>query len=401
MTTTPNASKLNSTLVWIMAVACGAAVANIYYAQPLLDTLSSVFNTSTATTGLIVTATQIGYAMGLLLLVPLGDLLNRRKLIVTIMLGTALAQLFAAQSENIGFFLSTSLIIGLTSVAAQILVPFAATLAQDHNRGTVVGRVMSGLLLGILLARTVSGFVADAAGWQTVFRVAGGLMVLQAAILWRMLPDPPTTSRLSYIELLRSLWPLLRDEPVLRRRCVYGTLMFTTFSALWTTLPFLLGHAPYRYSDTAIGSFGLIGACGALSASIAGKLSDRGWSRMTTGISMVLVFLSFWLMDSAGEKLAAIIIGVAVMDLGIQSIQILNQTEIYRIRPEARSRITTVYLSIFFIGGAVSSSLSAALYQAYGWHGVCRLCMGLAATALLFWASEWRQPARISAEAGR
>lgn len=383
--------ELNPTLVLVMAIACGVSVANLYYAQPLLDTLATAFRVSTGTAGLIVTLTQLGYALGLVFLVPLGDILNRRRLIVTIMLGTASALVVAAQAPGIGVFLAAALAIGMASVVAMILVPFAATLARDYNRGRVVGQVMSGLLMGILLARTASGFLADAAGWRAVFWAAAGLMLLQAAVLWRMLPDLRSRGSLSYPALLASVLPLLREEPVLRRRIVYGAAMFATFSALWTCLPFLLGHAPYNYSDTTIGAFGLIGAVGALSASAAGRMADRGWARATTGIFLATVLFSFWLMDVGSEHLIAMILGVALMDLGMQGTQITNQSEVYRLRPEARSRITTAYMTCFFLGGAAGSSLSAYLYQFYGWHGVCMLCMGLSLIALAFWTGEWRR----------
>jgi predicted MFS family arabinose efflux permease len=388
--TTTDTFVLEGSLVAIMAVACGIAVANLYYAQPLLDTLAHTFGVSTGTAGLIVTLTQLGYALGLVFLVPLGDVLNRRRLIVTIMLGTAVALAVAAESPDIRVFLAASLAVGTTSVVAMILVPFAATLAQDYNRGRVVGQVMSGLLMGILLARTASGFLADAAGWRAVFWAAAVLMLAQAGVLWRLLPDVHSQRRLSYPELLVSVLPLLREEPVLRRRIVYGAAMFATFSALWTCLPFLLSRPPYGYSDSLIGAFGLIGAVGALSASAAGRMADRGWSRATTGAFLATVLFSFWLMDVGSESLVAMIIGVALMDLGMQGTQITNQSEIYRLRPEARSRITTAYMTSFFLGGAVGSSLSAWLYQFYGWGGVCVLCMGFALVALLFWVTEWR-----------
>lgn len=388
---TPEAPELSATLVLVMAVACGIAVANLYYAQPLLDTLARAFGVSTGTAGLVVTLTQLGYALGLVFLVPLGDILNRRRLIVVIMLGTACALAAAAEAPDIKIFLAASLAMGMTSVVAMILVPFAATLARDYNRGRVVGQVMSGLLMGILLARTVSGFLADAAGWRAVFWAGAVLMLAQAAVLWRMLPDIRSHSRLSYPALLVSVLPLLREEPVLRRRIVYGAAMFATFSALWTCLPFLLSRPPYGYSDSLIGAFGLIGAVGALSASVAGRMADRGWSRVTTGAFLATVLFSFWLMDVGSELLLAMIVGVALMDLGMQGTQITNQSEIYRLRPEARSRITTAYMTGFFLGGALGSSLSAYLYQFYGWRGVCVLCMGFSLVALLFWLGEWRR----------
>ncbi|APZ42171.1 MFS transporter [Acidihalobacter ferrooxydans] len=389
--TTGDGHELSGLLVLVMALACGITVANLYYAQPLLDTLASVFGVSTGAAGLIVTFTQLGYALGLVFLVPLGDILNRRRLIVALMLSTAVALAAAALADSIGLFLAASLAIGTTSVVAMVLVPFAASLAADYKRGRVVGQIMSGLLMGILLGRTVSGLLADAAGWRAVFWFGAALMLVQAAIMWRLLPDVRNHGRISYPALLISVLPLLREEPVLRRRIVYGATLFATFSALWTCLPFLLNEAPYHYGDAVIGAFGLIGAAGAMSASLAGRMADRGWARGATGVFIVSVLLSFGLMDVAGHVLLALIVGIALMDFGVQGAHITNQSEIYRLRPDARSRITTAYMFFFFIGAAVGSSLSAYLYQFYGWAGVCLLCMGFAGVALAFWLTEFRR----------
>jgi len=383
-------SLLSTPLVLVMAVACGAAAANLYYAQPLLDTLAGAFGVGTGTAGLIVTMTQLGYALGLLFVVPLGDILDRRRLIVAVILCTVGALTVAALASDMKIFLAASLAVGVTSVVAMILVPFAASLAEDRRRGRVVGQIMSGLLMGILLARTVSGVLADALGWRSVFWFAAGLMLVQCAVLWRMLPHMRSTARLSYPALLRSVLPLIKEEPVLRRRIAYGALMFATFSALWTCLPFLLAHPPYGYDDTVIGAFGLAGAAGALCASVAGRMADRGWTRVQTGVFIGLVLAAFYLMDVKNDSLAAIIAGVVLLDLGVQGTQITNQSEIYKLRPDARSRITTAYMTCFFIGGALGSSISAYLFSFYGWHGVCLLCMGMAIAAASFWLTEWR-----------
>lgn len=385
---TQQSLKPGSPLVFVMAVACGAAVANIYYAQPLLDTLAHLFHVSTGSAGMIVTMTQLGYACGLVLLVPLGDLLERRRLIVTVSIGTALALAGTALSPNIGLFMLTSLLTGLTAVVAQILVPFAAHLADERLRGRVVGRIMTGLLLGILLARTVSGIVADAWGWRTVFWLASGVMLVQALVLWRALPQDWAGSRLRYPALLRSVLTLMREEPLLRRRIVYGAMVFAAFSDLWTTLPFLLGRPPYDYRDAVIGLFGLLGVAGALCASFAGHLHDRGHSRAGTGSFLGLVVLSFVVMGVFGHHLAAIIAGIILLDLGVQGTQILNQSAIYTLRPEARSRITTAYMTCYFAGGAVGSASSAWLYSLAGWQGAAGLGGAFGLVGLLFWLTE-------------
>lgn len=383
-----SAAGISPALVLTMAVATGMTVANIYYAQPLLDTLAKAFGVPVHTAGLIVTITQLGYAAGLMFLVPLGDLLERRRLVVTVTVLTSAALVFAAMAPDIGLFFAASLAIGVTSVVVQILVPFAAHLAADHARGRVVGRVMSGLLLGILLARTVSGLMADAFGWRSVFWLAAGVMLIQALVLARVLPADPGKARVPYPDLLRSVLHLLRDEPVLRRRIVYGVCVFASFSALWTALPFLLASPPYGYSLADIGAFGLLGVAGAMAASVAGHLHDRGHARIATGGALALVMLAFALMGAFPHALAALVVGIVVLDLGVQGTQILNQSAIYQLRPEARSRLTTAYMTCYFAGGAAGSAGAAYAYSLAGWTGVAAVGTAAPLLALLYWLSD-------------
>ena len=380
--------KPNDSLVYVMAVATGVAVANLYYAQPLLHTLAQNFGTSEGTTGLIITMTQLGYVIGLGLIVPLGDLFERRRLITVVSAGTAVALAGAAVSPGIGSFLLACLAIGLTSVVAQVLVPFAATLAANEQRGSVIGRVMTGLLLGILLARTVSGFIADAFGWRVVFGLATICMIVQTAVLWRMLPQSQGETRMSYSALIGSVIQLFRDEPLLRRRIVYGSLGFAAFSVFWTALAFLLARPPYGYNDSTIGLFGLIGAAGALSASFAGHIHDRGGTRMGTGILIGLVVLAFAIMGVFSTHLTAIIIGVVLLDIGQQGTHILNQSVIYTLNPKARSRITTAYMTCFFFGGVIGSASSGYMFELSGWPGVALLGGTLGGISFLYWLTE-------------
>lgn len=380
----------NDLLTFVMAVACGLAVANIYYAQPLLDTLARDFDISRGTAGIIITMTQLGYAAGLMLLVPLGDLLERRRLITVITGVTVLSLIGMALAPTSGLFILAALITGITAVVAQILVPFAAHMASDAERGRVVGRVMTGLLLGILLARVVSGGIADLLGWRTVYWIGAGIMLLQALALRRLLPEEPPQSKMPYGRLLLSVITLMQEEALLRRRIIYGALGFASFSAFWTTIPFLLAQAPYHYPDSVIGLFGLLGVAGALCANLAGSLHDKGYSRIGTGLFQALMGLSFVLMAVLPESLTVIIIGIIVLDLGVQGNQILNQSAIYQIRPEARSRITTAYMTCYFLGGAAGSAGAAYLFQFAGWTGACALGMALGATGVLFWLTEPR-----------
>jgi predicted MFS family arabinose efflux permease len=399
--TAPSAPRpLSAMLVVLMAAATGIAVANIYYAQPLLDTLSRAFDVPVHTAGLIVTVTQIGYAAGLMFVVPLGDLLERRRLVAAVSVATSFALILAALAPGIYWFAAASLAIGVTAVVAQILVPYAAHLAPDHLRGRVVGRVMSGLLLGILLARTVSGVLSDAFGWRSVFWLAAAVMLVQAAILARILPEDRASVKVSYPALLRSVLHLMRDEALLRRRIVYGALMFATFSALWTALPFLLARPPYGYGDGVIGGFGLFGVAGALCASLAGHLHDKGWTHHATGLFLISVLAAFVIMGAAGQSIVAIIVGVILLDIGVQGTQILNQSTIYQLRPEARSRMTTAYMTCYFAGGAAGSAGAAFAFGVGGWSGVALLGVTLPTLALLYWVTDRPVPMAAPGEGG-
>jgi len=387
----PPDAPLSRRLVLVFAVACGLVVANVYYAQPLLETIARDFHAGSGAVGLVATLTQVGYAVGLALVVPLGDLLDRRRLIVTILCATTLALLAASAAPSVVALALVSLAIGGASVVAQILVPFAATLASDAERGRVVGTVMSGLLIGILLARTVAGLIGQVAGWRTVYGVAAALMVALIVVLWRELPRPQQhETTLTFGQLLGSLVPLIRKEPVLRRRAVYGALAFAAFSVFWTSVAFLLSRPPFGYSQAIIGLFGLVGVAGALSASVAGRLADRGHARAATGGFLIVTLAAFGLLALGARNVALLAAGVILLDLGVQGAQITNQSEIYRLRPEARSRLTTIYMTSYFVGGAVGSATSAVVFGLAGWSGVCLLGAGYIAAAVAFWLTEQR-----------
>jgi len=371
-----------------MATATGIAVANLYYAQPLLDTLARAFAVPTHTAGLIVTMTQVGYAAGLMFLVPLGDLVERRRLVVTVTLCAVVALIGAALAPTIAVFFAASLAVGITSVVAQVLVPFAAHLAPDHARGRVVGRVMSGLLLGILLARTVSGVMSDAFGWRSMFWLAAALMLIQAGVLARALPTDRSGERMGYLGLLKSVVDLIRDEPLLRRRIIYGVFVFATFSALWTALPFLLARPPFGYGDSIIGAFGLLGVAGAVTASFAGHLHDKGLTHRYTGIFLASIALAFAIMGVFDHSLIGVVLGIVLVDLGVQGTQILNQSTIYQLRPEARSRLTTAYMTCFFAGGAAGSAAAAYAFSLGGWRAVAVLGAALPLLAFAYWLTE-------------
>jgi len=288
-------------------------------------------------------------------------------------------------APGIGLFELASAAIGVTAVVAQVLVPFAAHLASDADRGRVVGRVMSGLLLGVLLARVASGLVSDALGWRAVFWLAAALMATQSVVLWRVLPRVSATARLSYAELLRSVAVLVREEPLLRRRAVFGMAVFGAFSVLWTGLPFLLARPPFGYGDAIIGLFGLFGVVGAVTASVAGHVHDRGLTRPATGVFLAICVAAFVLMGLMPHALVAVIAGVVLLDLGSQGTHVLNQSTIYQLRPEARSRLTTAYMTAFFLGGALGSAAAAFAFSQFGWAGVSVVGAVLAGAGLAVW----------------
>ncbi len=386
--TSSSEQHLSKRLVLLMAVACGAAVANIYYAQPLLSTIAHAFAVSDGTAGLLVTASQVGYAAGLVLLVPLGDLLERRRLIVRMLLVTVLALAATAAAPSFVMLAAALVVVGVTSVVAQILVPLASMLAAEEERGKVVGNVMSGLLVGILLARTASGIIAGAGGWRLVFAISAGLILLLAAVLRRALPEVRPTTEVSYGGLLHSVARLVIEQPTLRMRMLYGTLGMGQFSVLWTTIAFLLAGGPYHYSDATIGLFGLVGLFGALAAQAAGRMADRGRHHHSTGVFFVAMLISWALIAAGVTSLAALILGIAVLDFGVQGAQITNQSIIYTLAPSARSRLTTAYMTSVFASAAICSALASSIYDAGGWSAVSALGAGLAGLGVLLWLVE-------------
>ncbi len=384
---TKTTQGLSPALILLMSVATGLAVASNYYAQPLLDTIARAFNLSASSAGFIVTAAQLGYAAGLLFLVPLGDMFERRMLIVSMTLLAAGGMLITASSQSLTMMIIGTALTGLFSVVAQILVPLAATLASPEKRGKVVGTIMSGLLLGILLARTVAGLLASLGGWRTVYWVASVLMVIMALALWRGLPKVKQENHLNYPQLLASVFSLFTQDKLLRTRALLGCFTFANFSILWTSMAFLLAAPPFNYSEGVIGLFGLAGAAGALGARPAGGLADKGKSHLTTSAGLILLLLSWAAIWYGHVSVLALIVGILVLDLTVQGVHITNQTVIYRVKPEARNRLTAGYMTSYFIGGAAGSLISASAWQHAGWSGVCAIGAIVATINLLVW---WR-----------
>jgi predicted MFS family arabinose efflux permease len=387
---TDNATRVRQRAVAAMAFATGAVVANMYYAQPLEASLAEAFHSPSSAIGAVLTLVQLCYALGLATLVPLGDLLERRKLVLTLLAVVVVSQVVVAVAPALAVLAAAAGLVGLTAVAAQILVPFAANLAPEGQQGRVVSTVMSGLLIGVLVSRVVAGVVSQLLGWRAVFVLGAALTAVAAVLLWRALPVLPPAATMRYPALLRSVLVLLREEPVLRWRIVYSVASNASFSVLWTSIGFMLAAPPHNLGDAAIGLFALFGVAGAVAARFAGKLADRGWAHWAVGAFLLCALLAWvpvWLGGGAGVgALVALAVGLLVFDAGAQGVHISNQTIIYALRPDARSRLNSAYMTSFFLGGALGSGLSALAYESHGWAGVCVLGATFPVAGLVVWA---------------
>ncbi|CAG7644303.1 MFS transporter [Paenibacillus allorhizosphaerae] len=380
-------ASLTKGLVFLMAVSCGLAVANLYYNQPLLAEIGRTFQASDQMTGMISMLTQIGYAVGMFLFIPLGDIKERRGMIVLLLLAVGVALVGVAAAQNLIWMYAASMAVGITTVAPQMIVPLAAHLAAPEERGKVIGNVMSGLLIGILLARTVSGLIGGMFGWRSMYVIAAVLMFALAYTLRRKLPASYPEMQLSYGQLVRSMGSLIAGERTLREAAMIGAMMFGAFSVFWTALTFYLEGPHYGYGSEVAGLFGLVGVAGAAAASVIGRLTDRWSPRLIAGIAVIIALLSyasFWLV---GSVLWGMIIGVILLDLGVQGVQITNQARIYRLQPEARSRINTVFMVSCFVGGAVGSSMGSYAWSRWAWDGVCAVGGSMVLLAFVFWLS--------------
>ncbi|SEK53113.1 Predicted arabinose efflux permease, MFS family [Paenibacillus sp. cl141a] len=379
-------------IMLILAVACGLIVANLYYTQPLVESISSSIGLSSGAAGGIVTLTQIGYGIGLLFIVPLGDLLENRKLVVTLLMLTAVVLIFAAAARNAALFLAASLFIGVGSVAAQILVPYAAHLSPEETRGRNVGNVMSGLLLGIMLARPVSSLVDNYFGWHAIFMMSSAILFVLALVLIKVLPARKPQTSDHYPAILSSMLRLLKTTPILRRRALYHAFLFGMFSLFWTTVPLVLTSPLYHFSSAGVALFALAGVSGAAAAPLAGRFADKGLIRPATGISIVLVILSGLLpIVFAGGSLLSIVILVfaaILLDMGVSANLVLGQRAIFTLGAEVRSRLNGLYMAIFFAGGAIGSAAGGWAYAMGGWKAAMWLGVLFPALALIYFLTE-------------
>ncbi|HEY2494033.1 MAG TPA: MFS transporter [Paenibacillus sp.] len=386
-------SRISSWLMVLLATACGLIVANLYYAQTIVGPIRDAIGLTSTAAGLIVTVTQIGYVVGLLFIVPLSDVIENRSLTIFMLIVAIGALLTAAFAPNASLFLIASLFIGVGSVVAQILVPFASYLASEDQRGRVVGNVMSGLLLGIMLARPLASFITSLWGWRAIFVLSAIVISLLTVLLSYVLPKRKPSPMVSYSKLIISLGAILRKTPVLRRRALYQACLFGAFSLFWTVVPLhLVDH--FGMSQRGIAWFALVGVGGAIAAPIAGRLADKGWSKWLTGLAMIVAALSFLLIHlfQSYSTLALILLFVSAftLDMAVSGNLVVSQRAIYSMGSEARGRLNGLFMSIFFLGGAIGSSLGAWSYTHGGWKLTSLIGTILPLLALVYFFTEKR-----------
>jgi len=369
-------------LVWGMAVASGATVANLYYNQPLLPEIARTFGVPDHAVGLIPTLTQVGYGIGMLLVVPLGDSHDRRRLVLILTGLVTLALLGAAAAPSLAVLAVASVAIGITTCVPQILVPYAATLAAPEQRGRAVGIVVSGLLFGVLLSRTLAGVIGEPLGWRAVYLFAAGLMVLVGIMLRLDLPPSEPAAPMPYRTLLRSLRTLVREEPELRLRAFLGAVAFAALTAFWATLALFLRDLPPHYGPRTAGLFGLVGVTGALAAPLVGRAAEARSDRRINVIAIAAMLIGFAVLAASGGRLIGIAASVVLLDFGAQANNISNQTRIFALRKAATSRVNTIYMVAYFAGGAFGAYAGALAYSAWGWIGVCALGAAICAAGL-------------------
>ena len=389
--------SISRMLTVLLGAACGLIAANVYYAQPLVDPIGRALGLSSPMTGLIVTLTQVGYGVGLLLIVPLGDLIENRRLVLSLTGVTSVALLSAACSTNPLSFLSSALVIGLGSVAVQVLVPYAAHMASEEERGKVIGNVTSGLMVGIMLARPVSSLIAGLSSWRNVFFFSAGLMLVLAMGLRAMLPRRVPEAKLKYGTLLASMGSLALATPVLQRRAFYQACLYGAFSLFWTTVPLLLMGPGFRLSQKGVALFALLGGGGGVvAAPLIGRIADSGSSRIATGCSILAVAGAFPLTQIAPENstlaLCLMVVAAILLDFGMTANLIIGQRAIFSVGTEYRSRLNGLFIATFFIGGAVGSGLGGWAYAKGGWTLTTYIGFALPVSALLWFTTEWRRP---------
>lgn len=394
------AAGLSPALTLVFAIACGLCVANIYYAQPLIGPIADTLQLHAGLAGLIMTLTQLGYGAGLLLLVPLADVVENRRLVVGALFGAVVGLVGIALSDSAVTFLAASFLVGTCAVATQVLLPFASHLAPEATRGKAVGAIMAGLLGGIMLARPFASIVASALGWRAVFWVSAAFMAVLIAVLWRALPERRPHASVGYVRTMASLPGIVWNTPLLRRRGFYQGMMFSGFQVFWTAVPLALVHE-FGMGQRGIALFALAGAAGALLAPVAGRLADRGLTRPATGWAIAVALASFVLgaVSMHFHSLAGLVAAGILLDGAVQLCQVLNFRSLFMLAPELRGRLNGLFMTFIFVCAAVASGIAAAVYAFHGWTGLCLLGGGYVTLALLYYATEFRSPPAATAGA--
>ncbi|MDP9081332.1 MAG: MFS transporter [Bacteroidota bacterium] len=374
--------ELTSLTLWIMTIATGLVVANLYYNQPLLEDIARTFHTTRAKAGQVSILTQMGYATGMFFLAPLADMVKRKRLMVILFAFIVLSLLITALSPSVNILIFASFFLGAASMIPQLLVPMAAHLAKPSERGKKIGVIMSGLLIGILLSRTFSGYIGEYLGWRAVYYVAAGIMLLMWLMIGVFLPEVEPDYKGTYKSLMTSLIHLVKEEPKLRLAALRGALCFACFSAFWTTIVFLLKQN-FNMGSSVAGEFGLVGAFGAIAAGLMGRLSDKMDAYKLSGFTLLLILISFIIFIFSAHSIAGLIIGVIVLDMGVQATHISNQSIIFALKPEARNRINTIYMVTYFLGGSLGTFIATQLWKSYQWNGVCITGMAISVVTLL------------------
>ena len=377
-----------------MAACTGLIVANLYYCQPLIVLIAEEFKTTETNAGTIAYLTQAGYAIGLFFMVPLGDKIERKKQILITTFASIIALIIAATAKSFLVLEIASFLIGATSIVPQLILPLAASLSQPEKRGKVVGTIMSGLLVGILLSRTLSGFIGEIWGWRSMFWIAAGICLLLFFVIQKQFPYNKPDFQGSYGKLIQSLFTLIKTQPLLRETTLINMFCFAQFGAFWTTMVLLLSKDPFSFNSATIGLFGIIGASGALAAPLVGRLGDKGNSRVAVGYGCLMMLASFIVFYFSESSIIGIVIGIVLIDIGLQGVHISNQTRVYSLLPEARNRMNTVYMSFSFLGTALGSALGLLLWKIGEWQAVALGCILLSILALTVYALTYKSKSK-------
>ena len=384
--------KISKALISLLAVACGVIVANIYYSQTIISVISHTLNLSLRSSGFIVSITQLGYGIGLIFLVPLADKYENKRLIISLITLSIVITFAITLITSPSLFLIISLLLGVSAVAVQVIVPYVSHLVSETERGRVVGNVMSGLMLGIMMSRPISSLISEFFPWQSVYILSAILMFILAIVLWLKLPERHPKNTIKYLDILKSMKTIIVNEPILRRRSVYQAAMFGCFSLFWTASPLLLLSPVFNFSHQGVALFALAGVAGAIAAPLAGRMADQDKVRKGTMYAMIIAIISFviTLFCQSGSVLAVLVLTAAaiLIDFATALNLVLGQREIFLLNPKLRSRINGIYMATFFLGGSIASALGSWVFVVFGWVGVVIVSIAILLLVFTYFLTE-------------